>query len=807
MALRKQRMHSTGVSNLDHRVKEEWKRQRTARPVLFESKHKYHDEQLGVRPPLSPAPDLSRTMAAISQQKYYESAGRPVRPHPQLQRLQTAPLAGLNLFVGGDNDPFIYMAQKKPPPDEPPTGKVDSTQHRKLPKYYRTKDVEHKQAIQETQLVHTQHEETLEGKVDLSKVVDIRRTIRRRYANRSNFRMIFNQWDRDSLGVIRTDDVHFMVNQLGIPINKFEAQVLVASANQSGSGALNLDEFLQLIFDDSNRLNVDLSSLKVENPDAPAAEAPQAYSDGMLREMHELAVNQHTRQMEEQLKLHIKARITDVTGQMLRKDKTRSGAVSFDKFCEVMNNLSLPHTISNQKLWSLIYTEFGGREDGINYKDFMKHMETFEPGEDALDRFQEAELTPHNPYITEKSAGAIVYSLRTDPNPVVLDPQRVPANKIEAILVKSRRICNFLKDKFPNEVDLREILENRAKNGIISQSELKSFVEETTKKDANFLVTKSELENFLSRYIYNKQGQTSVNAVTFNIYNDDVRADTALQRRIRAIPPSDLPPFPAEPLAKGQLKRILTGLDEKIFTQGVQKTYKAFKIFDADNDGYLNFEDLRKGLETLSIPHTQDEARALMGLLDEAGKGYVEYKDFARVVRPNTAFEHAEKLDESAPLYANYVQPSKAFLTAQLNRTGEVDKAYEELRKKYKPNDPTFVSRPSTRFGSTPDHQNTFLNFVPPEDAGMYLDDKARLTSKSTVPINVGNVDREARQRLQEAKSTRIRQTLTSYGNRISQYDAKLERMDEAKIGVKAAFREMYEKVRSMQRCHLYAAP
>ena len=794
MSLRRQRTHNTGVSNADFRIREDWKHLRSLRPSLHESKRKYHEEQLGIHGPKSPTVDLTRSHASLTQEAFYKTAGKPIKTHPVLSRTQTSPLKGMNMFVGGDNDPFIYKAHRGLKATEG-MGQSAEGMKRAMGKYYKTKDVEHKQAIQETQLVHMEHEETLEGKVDLEKVVDIRRTIRRRYANRSNFRSIFNQWDRDSLGVIRPQDIHFMVNQLGIPINIDEARVLVASANQSASGALNLDEFLQLIFDDSNRLNVDLSSMKAVEDPTPGRN-PQQYSETMLADLHELAVNQHTRLQQEQLKLHIKERMSDVTGQMLKMDKSRSGIVSFDSFCEVMNNLTLPHSVSNEKLWNLLYTEYGGKEDGLLYRDFIKQINSFVPTEEANDRFQIGELSPQNPLLAKR---ALMMKLAAVPaGPTILDPQRVPVNKIEAILEKSRRICTFFKEQFPEEKLFREALEAKSGGTIVSQEKLREFVMETAGKEPGFAVTKAEVNNFLSRYIYNQQKQTSVQGVAFNIYNDDVRADTSLQRRVRAIPPT-VPPAtdPSQDASSTQLKRVLHALDEKLFTQGVLKSYPAYKTFDSDNDGYISFEDLRKGLTTLNIPHSEAEARALMRLLDDKGKGYVEFHEFASVIKPNTVYHNAVKMGEKPPKYPNYVQPSKEFLDTQLERTGEVNKAYEELRMLYKPSETTFDLKPSSRFGSTPSHKDTFGSFVPPEDAGMYLDAKSRFLGKNQSPINIGSIDKDSKQSLQEATTKRIRNTLTNFHQRISQQDEKLERMDEAKVGHKAAFREQYEKVSS----------
>ena len=64
---------------------------------------------------------------------------------------------------------------------------------------------------------------TLEGKIDLTKVKDIRRALRRRYATRSNFQKIFTQWDSESKGHLDVSDVHRMMNKMGIKVNYDEA--------------------------------------------------------------------------------------------------------------------------------------------------------------------------------------------------------------------------------------------------------------------------------------------------------------------------------------------------------------------------------------------------------------------------------------------------------------------------------------------------------------------------------------------------------------------------------------------------------
>ena len=75
--------------------------------------------------------------------------------------------------------------------------------------------------------------DTLEGQVDLNKVKEVRRMIRRRYANRKKIQKIFSHWDQDKKGYINLKDVVKMTANLGLKVNFDEARVLIASADQN----------------------------------------------------------------------------------------------------------------------------------------------------------------------------------------------------------------------------------------------------------------------------------------------------------------------------------------------------------------------------------------------------------------------------------------------------------------------------------------------------------------------------------------------------------------------------------------------
>ena len=126
----------------------------------------------------------------------------------------------------------------------------------------KSKRTEHSQAIQETQLVgYDKNLETLKNNVDLEKVREARRVLRRKYANRKNVQKIYSNWNEEGTGMITTENVFNMSKKLGLNLNFDEARVLLASANRTSSGVLNLDEFLDLIYNKDDVLNVDLESL------------------------------------------------------------------------------------------------------------------------------------------------------------------------------------------------------------------------------------------------------------------------------------------------------------------------------------------------------------------------------------------------------------------------------------------------------------------------------------------------------------------------------------------------------------------
>jgi len=111
--------------------------------------------------------------------------------------------------------------------------------------------------IQETQIVKLENiKDTNDAKLDIEKIREIRLALRRRYANRTNFRKLFKDWDKNSNGEINLYEAKDMINKFGIAVNFNETRALINSSNQRGTDSLNLEEFMHLIFSNNEALEI-----------------------------------------------------------------------------------------------------------------------------------------------------------------------------------------------------------------------------------------------------------------------------------------------------------------------------------------------------------------------------------------------------------------------------------------------------------------------------------------------------------------------------------------------------------------------
>jgi len=704
MALRRPRMHSTGISNLDCRTQQEWKLRRASRSPLHTSKRQHFQECLGVVTPGRPDPDLNRTSAAITQENYYKSAGRRVaRP---VDRVSTAPIAGQNPFIGGDNDPFIKFPGKRALP---------------MP----------------------------------SKATAFIQAMRSRYTQNTALHTVFTHWDSKGNGVVGAQDVIGMGKELGMEVGEKEAEAIVAAAGKRAAEGLNFTDFVELIRTEDRSLS-------------PIKSQPTP---------------ERTQRLQDLLKTQVQAQLPLLTGKLARRATGHRGLIARQAFCEVLNDLSLPHAFSNPHTWLLLYTQAGGLDSGIDYRAFIKVIEAYSPPELPVNKEMEQTLDPAKGSKAEKS--------------VVLDLLRVPVNRVESIFATSRRICRLLREKFPTQTALRAHIQSSCPANQLSQGYIKTLVEETAKELPGLKLRKEEMDSFLSRFVYNRQQETSITGLIQSIYQAEDLVEASLQGRIRAEP--TLQPDPAsKPDSEPDIRHVLQGLEQQLFIANGLNSFQAFKRLDADKDGFMTMEDLSNGLTALHVPHTTAEARALMGKLDADGKGFVDYQQFAKLLRPDMAQKSPLQTEQGN----SAAQPSLSFLSTQLQQTKGLNESFARARSRNMDGE----MRQSTRFASTPQQHNTFLHYHPDTSSPLYLSEKDRFLSKRIAPLSLAAEDYTAKQQLRTAKEQRYREAISSVNDSLTLATTKAAQLDACRLSQLAAFREDYERVRAIQRCHLQSA-
>lgn len=238
-------------------------------------------------------------------------------------------------------------------------------------KLIKTKHEKHGAAIQETQLVGLDqfNLETLEGQVDLEKVKEIRRAIRRKYGARGNLQKIFNLWDADHKGAVSVQNILDMIRRFGINMNLNEARVLVASSDHDRSNDLNLDEFLEMIFTDNEALNVDLKNIPVLTENDMTK-----MNDAMQTTNNEQRINQH----KNKVNLILNNKLTQIARGCIEMDFKKEGFIDYERLHHHLRRIGFTEQLLPDPDIQAIFDKYKMNEDKFNYRSFLKELKEFE---------------------------------------------------------------------------------------------------------------------------------------------------------------------------------------------------------------------------------------------------------------------------------------------------------------------------------------------------------------------------------------------------------------------------------------------
>lgn len=430
-------------------------------------------------------------------------------------------------------------------------------------------------ADQETQLVNLGHKQTLQGKVDLRKVRDIRRAIRRRYATRKNATNLFHAWDLKQQKKIDTDDILNMVSKMGIKINKDEAYVLLKSADINGDNNLNLAEFISLIHSTNEALDVDLQDLAPMN-DALSNAVGKV---GAIDRIQQKASGLYENRLDMQMRLFMQKSSQTIARDCLNEDHEIDGEKSYlidKKKLKVIlkHRLNLPEMLKNdtERIDKIIeeYIPHAGSEF-VDYKTLLEDMRVFNYN-------IESDSSNH---VDRKMISSNTQSEISEPQDTprtmltILDIQKVPFNKEEDIKNRSSKINRMLKKHFKTKEAFTRHLKDNVdvdKNGTIDLNEFQTLIINTLKDQIeNSEVGRQDVEGFLSNFVYNKYGHTDINEVAPRVF-------ASVEEYNRIIDHFRKPKPPPSTVNNGLIEGFEQNLGDKFYQQRIKTL--ADKIVD-----------------------------------------------------------------------------------------------------------------------------------------------------------------------------------------------------------------------------------
>ena len=367
-------------------------------------------------------------------------------------------------------------------------------------------------------------EKTLDNKVDLRKIQNIRLLLRKRYSSRDDIRKIFKEWDLNSAGEISLYSVHEMINRLSIPINFNETRALIASSNHRGTESLNLEEFIHLIFSDNEVLKVDLGKLKYKDE--------KLYLEGKESENYKILMKNSLIEMNNSNQiLTIKQQIhnrTTIIQNAAKKNNVNLDKTSKNEFIKLMQSMKLPEKYYRDILMDSIFKTY------INPDNQTMNMNKF-----CIDCLN---LKDDNNFLEFKDRLLKNFSTKIDnqlkeKDITILDlkPEKIKRLSLVDDLTNQIKENNFIKkniEEKENKKIANEVLSSQPSTSFLNHiyKDHKKMYEELNKVEATFC-TKPNL-------VMTGKGKTRFNGNpkhkdTFYMINQDHRGSSYIDEKER----------------------------------------------------------------------------------------------------------------------------------------------------------------------------------------------------------------------------------------------------------------------------------
>jgi Ca2+-binding EF-hand superfamily protein len=289
----------------------------------------------------------------------------------------------------------------------------------------------------ETQLVQIRNTATTDGKVDLAKVQDIVRALRRRYQSRSNVQTIFKDWDKSGKGFLEPNDIQTMLDKMGLKVNRDEAEMLVLCIDTDGNERVTMNEFLDLVFTQNDGISsLDLNRMGVGNEYLGSGEERKQSFVEELKKKAELAAK--LRPMN-QWKFFIQKNLNNIAMDLLAVDSDRKYYVEYKDLMKVIDRRAKIPEYLKQESGDLLHEFMGQYVDHnnghVDYRSLVEDIREFNYEQANQKGTAGGDLQETHIAAFSKTPGNETRKRKTifEDNYIVLDSQKVPPNMLDQI--------------------------------------------------------------------------------------------------------------------------------------------------------------------------------------------------------------------------------------------------------------------------------------------------------------------------------------------------------------------------------------
>ena len=347
MSLKKQRIHVSGISNIDYKSKTEIEK-------IFNNFKNYSIKPEKNNEPIDP-----------TQIVVYKS------PKPKLPNMFNF---SLKEAIKQDGDSLLYANTYKLR-KELKLKRLEQNVNKKLkinglPKVNNSNQNNDSNNFKTEQMKQN----------DINRLKALRKDVQEKLVPHKNVQNIFVSWQKNYLknNELSVYDLNQRINGLGIPISYNETMGLISLANKRNTNTLNLDEFKNLFFDDSENINdtKSLTSIKI-----PKNINTQKIEDDYKKE----EVNKYKKFINNKIfdnffynrlesLLHIKhSNFIKSMNEINDKENNKNGLCDLKTFKNVLDTLKIPEQYKNIFIAESIFNEYKiDNADLMNYNNFME---------------------------------------------------------------------------------------------------------------------------------------------------------------------------------------------------------------------------------------------------------------------------------------------------------------------------------------------------------------------------------------------------------------------------------------------------